>query len=45
MIMGEFGAFREDPAVFPVADKAATAMAAQVSASCSFNFSGWMFWT
>eukprot|EP00038_Savillea_parva_P013694 m.212110 g.212110 ORF g.212110 m.212110 type:complete len:480 (+) comp25935_c0_seq1:101-1540(+) len=45
LIMGEFGAFRVNPAQFPTAAGAASAMLQQVIDACSFNFQGWMFWT
>jgi hypothetical protein len=48
LIMGEFGAFRANPLLFPTAGSAATAMAVQQAESCSVQlggFRGWMMWT
>lgn len=45
ILMGEFGAFRQNPAVFPSSKTAASAMATQQADSCSKRFVGWLFWT
>eukprot|EP00041_Stephanoeca_diplocostata_P001165 m.18975 g.18975 ORF g.18975 m.18975 type:complete len:468 (-) comp11666_c0_seq1:96-1499(-) len=44
-IMGEFGAWKVNPSLFPTATLATSAMVHQQTSSCSFRFSGWLFWT
>eukprot|EP00040_Diaphanoeca_grandis_P024589 m.135428 g.135428 ORF g.135428 m.135428 type:complete len:458 (+) comp29791_c0_seq1:72-1445(+) len=45
IVMGEFGAWRENPQVFATSAAAAVAMAQQQADSCSRRFVGWLFWT
>jgi hypothetical protein len=45
VIMGEFGAWRHNPSVWPTGKDAAAAMVQQQVDSCKMNFSGSMFWT
>ena len=45
VIMGEFGAWRHNPSVWPTGKAAATGMVQQQVDSCKFNFSGSMLWT
>jgi hypothetical protein len=46
VVMGEFGAFRTNPSVFPTPRDAAISMKNQQIESCkTFSFSGWLFWT
>lgn len=44
-IMGEFGAWKVNPTLFPTIATATSAMVQQQIASCQFRFSGWLFWT
>ena len=43
--MGEFGAWRANPVMFPNQTAAATAMTEQQVASCLYGFKGWLYWT
>jgi hypothetical protein len=45
ILMGEFGAWRENPDLFGNASAAAQAMTAQQRGSCAFGFAGWLLWT
>lgn len=45
VIMGEFGAWKENPSIWPTGKAAAVGMVQQQVDSCKFNFSGSMFWT
>eukprot|EP01043_Picozoa_sp_COSAG02_P060044 COSAG02_NODE_7767_length_2856_cov_1.846572_2_plen_503_part_00 len=45
VVMGEFGAWRKNPAVWPSGVAAAAGMVQQQVDSCKYNFSGSMFWT
>ena len=45
MVMGEFGAWRQNPAVWPTGKAAAAGMVQQQIDSCKFNFAGTMYWT
>lgn len=45
VVMGEFGAWRKNPAVWPSGAAAAAGMVQQQVDSCAQNFSGSMLWT
>ena len=45
IVMGEFGAWRVSPALWPNGSAAATAMVKQQVESCRQNFTGSMYWT
>jgi len=45
ILMGEFGAWHENPNLFKTDTEAADAMVSQQTMSCKNRFVGWLFWT